>query len=614
PLTEICLKQHTIAQWFGIQIAQSQEKADSLAKQIQSLKQENSADTSQISVLKKQLLLEEKSGNFYRRMQPFVEKYTPHTLFKTVVFLMLVLLIGTVLKLIFIFLHSYLSSWIAQNAAFNIREEFFRKVLDYEIGYFNSEGVDRVADVMSRFTNDMFSLTDGLKILYGKIVREPLKMLVCIAGAAYVSWQLLLLVLLLVPSAAYCIRWLAKSIKRVVSNWMVETAVLYSQLEESFHSIRIVKVFSREPYERAKFRRVNRAYRHKSIKIAKYDSLAQPLIEFFGILMICLAIIAGAYLALGGQTAISGIQMLYSPLDIGSLILFFAFLAGAADPARKLSDIFTQFQSAAAAADRVYALIDRIPEIREPQRDRKLLPPSIHRPNIIFDDVSFSYEPDRPVLQNVSLEIPFSECLAVVGTTGCGKSTLLNMIPRFFDPSSGQIRLGRVPLTSLRFRELRQQIGMVTQDSILFNDTVINNILYGSRTAKREDAIEAAKKAFAHEFITDLSSGYDTVVGPAGGQLSGGQRQRIALARAILRNPQVLLLDEATSQIDGSSEKMIHQSLSEFKIGRTVIFITHRLSAIELADRIIVMDNGRIIAAGTHSDLLQSCPEYAKMY
>ncbi|GHT34057.1 ABC transporter ATP-binding protein [Planctomycetales bacterium] len=613
PLTEICLQQHTVSQFVGIRIDQSQEKSGLLEKQIESLQKEKSVNFAQIKVLEKQRLIEEKSGKFYRWIQPAVEKYTPHTPFSTVVFLMLVFLTGTVLKLIFMVAHGYISSWIAQNAAFDIREEFFRKVLNYEIGYFNSEGV---ADVMSRFTNDMYSLTEGLKILYGKIVREPLKMLACIAGAVYISWQLVILVLLLVPPAMYGIRWLAKSIKRVVSNWMVETSVLYGHLEEIFRSVRIVKVFSRERYERAKFRRTNRTYRQKSIKIAKYDSLTQPVIELFGILMICLAVIAGAYLALGQKTEILGITMLSSPLDVGSLLLFFAFLAGAADPARKLSDIFTHFQSAAAAADRVYALIDRVPEVREPEKNI-LLPSgnfSIDKPDICFENVSFHYEKDRPILQDVSLAIPFGECVAIVGATGCGKSTLLNLIPRFFDPCSGQVLLGGVPLTSLRFRDLRSQIGMVTQDSILFNDSVINNIRYGSSTATREEAIEAAKKAFADEFVSGLSNGYDTVVGPAGGQLSGGQRQRIALARAILRNAPVLLLDEATSQIDGSSEKMIHQSLSEFRKDRTVILITHRLSAVELADRIVVMDAGKIIAAGTHKELLQSCPVYARMY
>ncbi|MDR0870120.1 MAG: ABC transporter ATP-binding protein/permease [Planctomycetaceae bacterium] len=537
------------------------------------------------------------------------DKYTPNTMFGTVVFLMAVILAGTVVKSMFVILHSLLSAKIAQIAAMEIRDEFFQKVLHYETAYFNREGI---ADTMSRFTNDMYSLTAGLNVLYGKIVREPLKMFVCLAGAAYVSWQLLLITLLFVPAAAVAIRWLAKSIKRVVRRSMEEMSNMFGQLEETFRSIRVVKSFTQEDYEQEKFRKISEAYCKRAVKIAKYESLTNPLTELFGILMICAAIVTGAYLVMEQQTAIFGLPMSSEPLTLPSLFLFFSLLAGAADPARKLSDIFTAFQSAAAAADRIYAKIDRDVPIKDPVNP---VPLPVHKKSLRFDNVSFHYESERPVLKNVSLEIKFGECIAVLGASGCGKSTLLNLIPRFYDPAAGQVLLDNVPLNTVSLSALRQQIGLVTQEPVLFNDTVLNNIRYGKPSANEIECIAAAKQAFAHQFIMEeLTDGYATLVGPAGGQLSGGQRQRIALARAILRNPPIFLLDEATSQIDINSEKMIHEALAAFKQGRTTVMITHRLTALPLADRIVMMNDGKITAVGTHGELLQTTPEYARLF
>jgi ABC-type multidrug transport system fused ATPase/permease subunit len=277
-----------------------------------------------------------------------------------------------------------------------------------------------------------------------------------------------------------------------------------------------------------------------------------------------------------------------------------------------LSDIFTQFQSAAAAADRVYEIIDRKVPITDPPEP---VPMPKHSHSIRFDDVSFEYEANRPVLKNISLEIPFGECLAVLGASGCGKSTLINLLSRFADVKSGAVLIDGLPVTAVKLRELLGQIGLVTQEPILFNETVLENIRYGRAEATRDEVIEAAKQAFAHTFIEqELPRGYETVVGPGGGNLSGGQRQRIALARAFIRNPTILLLDEATSQIDIQSERMIHQALETFKRGRTVIIVTHRLSALPLADRVVLMNEGRIVAAGTHEELLQTSPEYVHFH
>jgi ATP-binding cassette subfamily B protein/subfamily B ATP-binding cassette protein MsbA len=347
------------------------------------------------------------------------------------------------------------------------------------------------------------------------------------------------------------------------------------------------------------------------MKIAKYESFVNPTIELFGILMICIAVIVGAYLVMGDRTDIWGIPMLAEPMDMGWLILFFAMMVGASDPARRLSDVFTQFQSASAAADRVYSMIDRAVPIRDPENP---LPMPKHQQSIRFDHVSFEYDPNHPVLNDVSLDIKFGECITILGPSGCGKSTLLSLIPRFADANKGQVLIDGLKTDSVRLRDLRQQIGLVTQEPVLFDETVLENIRYGRADATQEEIIVAAKQAFAHDFIEkELPEGYETMVGPGGGRLSGGQRQRIALARAFLRNPSIFLLDEATSQIDIQSERMIHEALSVFKQGRTTIMISHRLSAATLADRIVLMDEGKIVAVGTHEELMQSSPEYVRL-
>lgn len=610
PMTKICLeKDSTFTTWIDQIIGDNRKKIVQTEQELQSLQSSSASTVRQITGKSKTLQRQQRAESWLLWARTLCERYTPNDSFRTILFLMKLILLGTVVKIVFLISHSVLSAWIAQKAAMEIRDEFFRKTLDFETQYFSREGV---ADMMSRFTNDMTMLTGGLNLLYGKVIREPLKMIVCLGMAAWISWQLLVVTLVLVPLAAVCIRWLAKSIKRVVRRSMEEMSNMYARLEETFRAIRVVKAFTRENFERARFHRTNRAYCQRAIKIAKYEALANPLTELFGILMICVAIAVGAYLVIGEHTTLLGITIFSEPMDLVMLVTFFALLAGAADPARKLSDIFTQFQSAAAAADRIYALIDRessVPAVRDPR------PLPKHHRSIRFDEVRFGYDSERPILKDVSLEIPFGECIAVMGPNGCGKSTLLNLLPRFFDPDSGRILIDDQAIDEVRARDLRRQIGLVTQEPILFNDTVLNNIRYGYAGSTRNEAIEAAQKAFAHDFIVgELSDGYETIVGPGGGRLSGGQRQRIALARAMLRNPTILLLDEATSQIDIQSEKMIHEALQEFRRGRTTIMVTHRLAALELADRIIVMEDGAVSAVGTHEELLDRSTFYAGLH
>jgi ABC-type multidrug transport system fused ATPase/permease subunit len=533
----------------------------------------------------------------------------PATPFQTVVALVGLLLAGTVIKDLLLIAHTILIARLAQLGTFELRKLFYRRTLRMELQAFGREGT---ADLMSRFTNDMRAVNDGMVVLFGKMVREPLKMIACFGGAAWICWRLLLLSLIVAPVAGLLIRWLAKTLKRANRRAMEEMAQLYNVLEETFRGAKIVKAFTMERQERWRFHLNSKKYFQKAMRIARYDSLTRPVTEVMGILTICLALLAGAYLVLQGETHLFGIRMSQRPLSLASLLVFYGLLAGAADPLRKLSDVFTKLQTAAAASDRIYAKLDREPAIQDPPKPRHV---GRHRRELVFDRIGFFYQPNHDVLKGIDLRVRFGETIALVGPNGCGKSTLVNLVPRFADPTSGEIRLDGVPIKEMRIRDLRQQIGIVTQETLLFNDTVHANIRYGNCWASDEAVVEAAERAQAHQFIQrDLPEGYQTIVGPGGNCLSGGQRQRIALARAILRDPAILILDEATSQMDLQSEHLMQRALEEFSKDRTTIIITHRLGLLRAADRIVVMEDGRILDAGRHDELLARCTLYHRLH
>ena len=545
----------------------------------------------------------------YRRIQPHVLRYLPKSAFVTLVLFVAVLIVGTLIKSLVLIAHQVLVARISQLGTFELRNIFFRRTLLMDVTTFSREGI---SDLMSRFTHDVSNVVAGTNVVFGKLIREPLKMIACLAGAAAICWRLLLLSLVIAPLAALMIRWLAKTLKRANRKAMEEMAQLYATLEEAFRGIKVVKSFTMERRERKRFHTNTKKYYKKTMKIARYDALSHPMVEMLGVISISVAMLCGAYLVLQEETHLFGIRMCMEPLTLEWLLTFYALLIGASDPARKLSDIFTNLQRAAAASDRVYAMLDREPEVRDPEQPRCL---PRHNEDLVLEGVDFGYLPNRPVLKGIDLRIGFGETIGIVGPSGCGKSTLVNLIPRFADPTAGEIRLDGIPLPEARIRDLRGQIGLVTQEPHLFNDTVFNNIRYGSSNATFEQVVQAAKQAHAHRFIEqELAEGYQTVVGPMGGQISGGQRQRICLARAILRDPPILILDEATNQVDLESEQIIQHVLERFIRGRTVVLITHRLGALALADRIVVMQEGRILDVGTHEQLLGRCEFYRRLH
>jgi ATP-binding cassette, subfamily B, bacterial MsbA len=617
PIVTVVLQSETPQHWIDQQLTISQKtiaektaEIDKLQKALPGAAPDNQRDLNRrIRDAENRLKVEEKASYYYALAKPYIDDYLPESPFKFMALIIALFFAGTLFKDFFLIGNSILVARMAQLATFDLRKLFYRRTLRMDLAAFNDDGT---SDLLSRFTNDLNQVAAGLETLFGKLVREPMKMIACLIGAAWISWRLLLLSMVIMPVAGYAVRWLAKSLKRSNRKAMEQMAGIYTTLEETFRNVKIVKAFTNERQERRRFHENSKNYLKKAIKIAGYDSLVHPITEVLGMVAFCFVMLAGAWLVLSGDTHLLGIRICNRPIDTPSMLLFYSFLAGIADPLRKLSDVFSRLQAAEAACDRIFDRLDREPTIRDPERP---VPVGRHQRDLEFSNVSFAYKPGKTVLQDVSLRIGFGETIAIVGPNGSGKSTLANLIPRFADPISGEIRLDGIRLTDMRIRDLRGQIGLVTQETTLFDDTIYNNIRYGATDATREQVIEAAKQAHAHRFIeNELPQGYDTMAGTLGNKLSGGQRQRIALARAILRDPSILILDEATSQVDLESEQAIQKVLEKFVNDRTAIIITHRLAILALADRIVVMQDGRIVDIGRHEELLAKSGLYRRLY
>ncbi|MGL6095879.1 MAG: ABC transporter ATP-binding protein, partial [Fimbriiglobus sp.] len=539
-----------------------------------------------------------------------VIRFFPTNRFDTFVLIVLAVIVGVAIKGFFEFWQESLVGSVVCRTLFDIRNRFFRAAIHQDPRQIQEAGT---AEIMSRVTNDLEQFGGGTKILFGKMVVEPLKAVTCIVAACLISWQLTVTFIVLVVPAVAVLGRVSRLMKKAARKVLERMSAIYKILRETFDGIKVVKAFTMEPAERQRFRRANDDYYRRSVRVIRIDAFAGPVVEVLGVAAVGFALLAGAYLVMEKQTTIFGITMTDGELGFEGLIQLYVFLAATADPVRRLSSVYTKIQAGAAAADRVYALFDKVPAVA-PNADGPPVPK--HAKSIEFRNVCFSYVPGRDpgTLNAINLYIAAGETIAVVGPNGCGKSTMLGLLPRFFDPDYGGVYVDGVNLRSANLRSLRKQIGLVTQDTVLFDDTILANIAYGRPGATREQVEAAARQAFAHEFIIDRPAGYDEQVGDLGSALSGGQKQRLSLARAILRDPRILILDEATSQIDPESEQKIHQALKAFVKGRTTFLITHRKSTLELADRIVVMDEGRIVGVGTHAELAKSCAVYQRLY
>ncbi len=564
--------------------------------------------TGELAKLQRKLEIAQREQYHLTIAKKYIDEWFPTSRFRTLAMVIGLVVLAVAIKGIFEFAQDSLVGSVVNLVLFDVRNLFFRRAIKMDVAQFGEQGTH---ELMSRFTNDTEMMGAGLKTLFGRVVAEPLRALACIVVACLISWQLTLMFLVLVPISLYILTRVGRSMKRATRRLLERMSSIYQILQESFTGIRIVKAFCQEPRRRRKFREATRDYYRKAMLVVNIDALAGPIIEVLGVAAIAGALLAGAYLVLEKQTSLFGIPMCDSPLEMESLLQLYALLAAIADPVRKLSSVFTKIQSGAAASDRVFRYMDRESRITSTSVS-EILPR--HNKVVEFRNICFSYDHGHPILTGVNLRVEHGQIVAIVGKNGCGKSTLLNLLPRFYDPDHGTVTIDGQDVRDTNLRSLRRQIGIVTQETFLFADSIRNNIAFGRPRSTPEEIQEAATKAQAHEFIVRLPQGYDTILGEAGLKISVGQRQKLCLARAILANPSILLLDEFTSAADAESEMEIHRVLREFMKGRTCFVITHRLNTLEIADRIVVIDEGKVAAEGSHNDLMRISPLYERLY
>lgn len=478
----------------------------------------------------------------------------------------------------------------------DIREEVFGKLLYLPLGYFSEE---RKGDIMSRVTTDVQEIEASILNVLEAFFREPL----IIAGALffmiYVSPSLTVFVFILILFTAFVIGGIGRTLKKTSTAVQEKLGALVSIIEEALTGLRIIKGFTAETYQNQKFEAENNEYRRILTRLLWRRDLSSPLSEFLGITVVAVLLWYGSRQVFSGQ------------LDASTFIVFIFAFYNVIEPAKSFSKAFYNIQKGIAAIVRVEKILDaqnNITEIKDPRPIHEL------KKSITYQNVTFAYRrEDGPVVKNIDLDIPKGKVIALVGPSGAGKSTLVDLLPRFFDVNEGRILIDGVDIRHCKIQDLRSLMGIVSQEAILFNDTIYNNIVFGKKDVSREQVINAARIANAHDFIMATEQGYDTNIGDRGMKLSGGQRQRLTIARAILKNPPILILDEATSALDSESEKLVQEALVQLMQERTSIVIAHRLSTIQHADEIIVLKDGRILERGTHSDLLRREGEYQKL-
>lgn len=497
---------------------------------------------------------------------------------------------------IFYYGQSYLVSYIGQKVIIDVREVMFKKFQRMPMAYFDKH---QTGETMSYITNDVAAIQSALVDQLIEMVTEGSILIGSIVMMLYIDWKLTLLTLVVVPLVGQAMKIFGYKIKRNGTVIQERMADITSLLQESIAAIRVVKSFVREDYETKRFIHQNQLNFQAAMKNVQLTSLLTPTVEFL------------AALSVTGIVWFGGYEVVNNEMTAGSLVAFLTYAVNLANPVKRLSRVYGNLQRAMAAVDRVFAVIDLEEPISD-KTDAGELPKIAGR--VKLDHVSFEYKKGVPALSNVSLEAEPGQMIAFVGPSGAGKSTIANLIPRFYEITEGSISIDGHDIRDVKLSSLREQIGIVPQETILFSTSVLENIRYGRLDATDEEVIAAARAANADEFIRNLPQGYATEIGERGTNLSGGQRQRMAIARAILKNPRILILDEATSALDTESEKIVQAALDKLMVGRTSFVIAHRLSTIFNADQIFVIDNGHVKEHGTHEELLKLNGLYSYLY
>jgi subfamily B ATP-binding cassette protein MsbA len=497
------------------------------------------------------------------------------------------IMISVVLANIFRYLSQRVLKTVEADMIASLRQAVFARAIRLDLSYFSEQ---RKGNLMSRLTTDVQEVENSIGRAFTATFKEIFTLIMFFVFLASMSGKLTLFSLIILPLSGGVIATITRRLRRAAGEVQQHLSGLISLLDETFGAMRVVKAFRAEKVMDVRFQEGNDRYRNSLLKMVFRQELTSPVSESLGVLVVTGILLYGGSLVIAGN----------GELSASTFIAFIATFSQVMRPAKAIADAFSGIQRGVASADRIIEILDTDSEI---QVEEPVHPVKEFKDKISFEEVGFAYVKGRSVLKSVSFDIPKGKTIALVGASGGGKSTLADLLPRFYDPSAGHITVDGIPLKQIPLEDLRALMGIVTQESVLFNDTIYNNIAFGTE-ASLDAVIEAAKIANAHEFIESSADGYQTVIGDRGSKLSGGQRQRLSIARAVLKNPPILILDEATSALDNESEKMVQAALGNLMKNRTVLVIAHRLSTIQHADQILVVDKGEIVERGTHAELL----------